>query len=61
LRIRSKASRSARARRRAKYSSVLRTAIFSATAVTMNWFMLVPSSAAIFSRASFKDTGRRSG
>jgi hypothetical protein len=35
--------------------------IFSATAVTTNWLILVPSSLLILSRAVLRDPGRRSG
>jgi hypothetical protein len=53
-------SRSARALRSAKKASAVVIAeSFSAAAMTRNWFMLVPSAAANFSTAAFKEFGSR--
>ncbi len=46
--------------RAAKNASVVSIAVsFSAAAMTRNWFMLVPSAAASFSIAAFKESGSR--
>ena len=44
-----------------KKLSVSMAEIFPAAAISRNWFMLVPSRLAIFSRAVFNETGNRSG
>src|SRR5580692_3853358 len=59
--IRSKAAKSARAWRSAKNSPVVIAASFSATAVAMNWFTLMPSCFARFSTSALTERGRRSG
>ena len=43
----------------AKNLAVFIAQIFSATAVAMNWLILVPSSMLIKARAAFNDTGSR--
>jgi len=57
----SKTLKSARALRLAKNSAVCKAESFSATAVAMNWLMLVPSSLLCCSTAFFSERGKRSG
>src|ERR1700678_834806 len=59
--ILSNALNSARALRSSKYTAVCRAETFSATAVAMNWFMLVPSSLLNRSTAFLSDFGSRRG
>src|ERR1700683_1951969 len=59
--ILSKALNSARALRSSKNTAVCSAETFSATAVAMNWFMLVPSSLLNRSTAFLSDFGSRRG